>query len=269
MSGNPNQKIIVLCDFSERMKEVIVHGVRMASMLNKELCLTGIWKSATEKATVQEKLIRATHAVKQSAPELRVSNLVIKHSLYDNIEKLAMSYDAVLVVLHKADLKPGLKAFRESSIAFLFVSGDLPEYLGYKNVLVPMDYRKASKDTALWASFLGRLNCSMVQVVYARESDKEQASVVKKQLQFYQKFLSNLKVSHQMIAGKSSSWSICSETIARAGELRGDVMLFAGSASITLLDLMVGLPEKRIIRKAGHLPILIVNPRKEICMVCD
>ncbi|HET6558985.1 MAG TPA: hypothetical protein VFG54_16815 [Prolixibacteraceae bacterium] len=251
------------------MKEVIVHGVRIASLLNRELCLTGIWHSATEKTVVQEKLIKATHAIKHSAPELRVSNLVIKGSLYENIEKLAMNYDAVLVILHKADLKSGLKAFRESSIAFLFVSGDSPEYLSYKNVLVPMDYRKASKDTALWASFLGRLNRSVIQVVYAHETDKEQAATVTKNLNFYKKFLTNLNVSHHMVAGKASSWRICSEVIASAGEMKGDVMLFAGSASISLLDLMVGLPEKRIIRKSGPLPILIVNPRKEICMVCE
>lgn len=269
MAGNSEQKIIVLCDFSHRMKEVIVHGVRLAAILNKELCLTGTWGTAFQKATVQEKLIKACQAIKHHAADLRVSNLLIKNSLYENIEKLVMDFDAVLIVLHKDDLKSGLKAFRESSIAFLFVQGDSPSYLNYKNVLVPMDYRKASKDTALWASFLGRLNRSQVQIVYAHEKDREQAAIVMKNLSFYKKFLTNLKVVHRLVAGKSSSWGICSETIANAPELKGDVMVFAGSASISLLDLMIGLPEKRIIRKAGDLPILIVNPRKEICMVCE
>ncbi|HLN71704.1 MAG: hypothetical protein ACM3O8_05370 [Methylococcaceae bacterium] len=269
MSGNTEQKIVVICDFSERMKEVIVHGIRIAQVLNKELCLTACWHRKEQKPVIQDQLIRATESIRKSFPELRISSLLIKNSLNDNIDKLAWEYDAVLVILHKAMLKPALKALRESSIAFLFVQGDSPDFLAYKNVLVPVDYRKATKDTALWSSFLGRFNRSQVQMVYALETDKEQASLIQKNLGFLRKFLSNLKVSHQAVAGKTSSWGICRETVSRAHELKGDVMVMAGSASISLLDLLIGLPEKKIIQKAGDLPVLIINPRKEICMMCD
>lgn len=269
MANISEQKIVVICDFSERMKEVILHGVRLAGILNKEVCLTAIWKNKEQKALIQEKLINATQAIKANAPQMRVSSLLIKNSLLDNLGKLTWDYDAVLIVLHQAEIKSGLKAFRESSIAFLFVKGDSPEFLNYKNVLVPLDCRKASKETALWASFFGRFNHSLVQVIYARETDKEQAGLLMKNLNFFKKFLSNLNVSHQVIAGKSSSWGICSETIANARVLKGDVMVFSGSAYISMIDLLIGLPEKRIIQKAGDLPILIINPRKEICVMCD
>lgn len=269
MSGNTEQKIVVICDFLEYMKEVIVHGIRMAQVLNKELCLTASWHRKEQKAVIQNQLIRATESIRKNFPELRISSLLIKNSLNDNIDKLAWEYDAILVVLHKVMLKPALKALRESSIAFLFVQGDSPDFLAYKNVLVPVDFRKATKDTALWASFLGRFNRSQIQMVYALETDREQASLIQKNLGFLQKFLSNLKVSHQAVAGTSSSWGICRETVSRAHELKGDVMVLAGSASISLLDLLIGLPENKIIRRAGDLPVLIINPRKEICMMCD
>ena len=269
MSNISEQKIVVICDFSERMKEVIVHGIRLAGILNKELCLTAIWKTKDQRVHIQEKLINATQVIKKNVPQMTVSSLLIKDSLRDNMEKLTWDYDAVLIVLHQADLKLGLKAFRESSIAFLFVKGDSPEFLGYKNVLVPLDYRKASKETALWASFFGRFNRSKVQVVYAYETDKEQAGNLMKNLNFIKKFLSNLNVAHQEVAGKSSSWGICNETMTNARKLKGDVMVFSGSAYVSMIDLLIGLPEKRIIRKAGDLPILIINPRKEICVMCD
>lgn len=269
MSNISEQKIVVLCDFSERMKEVIVHGVSLASILNKELCLTAIYKNKDQKIVLQEKLIKATQAIKQNVPKLRVSSLLLKNSLRDNMEKLAWDYDAVLVVLHQMDIKFGLNAFRESSIAFVFVKGDSPNFLTYKNVLVPLDYRKASKETALWASFFGRFNRSQVQVIYACETDKDHTVSLMKNLNFIKKFLSNLNVACQVIAGKSSSWGICNETLTNAIKLKGDVMVFAGSAYVSMIDLLIGLPEKRIIQKAGELPILIINPRKEICVMCD
>jgi hypothetical protein len=269
MANLKEQKVVVICDFSERMKEVVVHGVRLADILKKELCLTAIWKNKEQKAQLQEKLINATQTIKQNVPDMRISSLLIKNSLLENLDKLTWDYDAVLIVLHQLDVKLGLKAFRESSIAFVFVNGDAPESLNYKNVLIPLDYRKASKETALWASFFGRFNHSLVQVVYAHETNKEDAANLMKNLNFLQKFLSNLNVAHQLIAGKSSSWGICNETIANASKLNGDVMVFAGSNNVSLIDLLIGLPEKRIIRKAGNLPVLIINPRKEICVMCD
>ena len=260
---------MVICDFSERMKDVVVHGARMADVLRKELCLTAIWKDKTQKIQLQEKLIQTSVSLKTSLPNMKISWLLLQKSMHNNMQKLVDDYNAVLVVLHQADISWALKAFRLSSIAFLFVNGETPRFLSYKNILVPVDFRKASKETSLWASYFGRFNRSQVQLIYAHETDKDQAYKLMRNLNFFQKFLSSLNVRHHEIAGKSSSWGICNETLARADEWKGDVLIFSGSTAISLIDLLIGLPEKKIIRKAGNLPILMINPRKDICVLCD
>jgi hypothetical protein len=269
MTQISDQKIIVVCDFSEQMNEVIVHGARMADLLRKELCLFGLWKNKTQKSEIQEKLSGICRSLKNRLPELQISNLILKNSLSDNIVKLVDEYNAVLVVLHQSEVTSSLKAFRESSIAFLYVSGSSPEYLQYKNVLVPVDYRKASKETSLWASYFGRFNRSQIQVIYARETNRDDEALLMRNVRFFEKFLSSLNVRHHLVAGKSSSWGICRETLDRASEWAGDVMIFSGSSSITLIDLLIGLPERRIVKNAGGLPVLLINPRKDICMLCD
>lgn len=264
-----DQKIIVLCDFSRQMNEVIVHGARMADMLRKELCLFGLWKNKSQKTEVQEKLIELSRNLKRQLPQLQISNLILKNTLETNIAKLVDDYNAVLLVLHQSLIGATLKAFRESSIAFLYVSGNSPEYLQYKNVLVPVDYRKASKETSLWASYFGRFNKALIQVIYARETNRDDESRLMKNVGFFDKFLNSLHVRHQLVAGKSSSWGICKEALNRSAEWKGDLMIFSGSSSITLLDLLIGLPEKRIVQQAGNLPVMLINPRKDICMMCD
>ena len=134
MSNSSDQKIVVICDFSERMKEVIVHGIRMAGVLRKELCLTAIWKDKAQKNQLQEKLIQTSKSLKGNLPDMEISWLLLQKSLHDNMQKLVDDYEAVLVVLHQADITWALKAFRESSIAFLFVNGEVPHFLSYKNV---------------------------------------------------------------------------------------------------------------------------------------
>jgi hypothetical protein len=88
-------------------------------------------------------------------------------------------------------------------------------------------------------------------------------------LNFIQKFLSSLQIKHESVQGKSSSWGIFKETLTNASKWHGDVMIFAGSTYISLIDLIIGLPEEKIIRKAGNLPILIINPLRETCILCD
>ena len=83
------------------------------------------------------------------------------------------------------------------------------------------------------------------------------------------KFLSSLNVSCRFIPGKTNSWGIFNETLNNIREWNGDVMVFAGSTNISLIDLIIGLPEEKIIRKAGTLPILIINPLRDTCILCD
>ena len=269
MSNSSGQKIIVICDFSERMKEVIVHGVRMAGVLRKELCLAAIWKDKVQKNQLEEKLMQTSKSLKANLPDMEISWLLIQKSLQENMQKLVDDYEAVLVVLHQLDINWALKAFRESSIAFLFVNGEIPRFLSYKNVLVPIDFRKASKETSLWTSYFGRFNKSQVQLIYAHETESDQADKLVRNLNFFKKFLSSMNVRHHEVAGKSSSWGICNEALACADDLNGDVLIFSGSSAISLIDLLIGLPEKKIIKKAGNLPVLMINPRKDICVLCD
>ena len=269
MTNISEQKVVVVCDFSERMKDVIVHGIRLADILKKELCLVSVWKDKAQKSRIQEKVTQTIRSLKSNLPNMQISSLLLQNSLRDNMQKLAEEYNAVLLVLHQADIKPGLKAFRESRIAFLFVNGNSPQFLKYTNVIVPVDYRKASKESVLWPSYLGRFNHSQVHLVYAHETDPEQAGKLKNNLNFIKRFLTSLKVTHQFIAGKTTSWGIFNETLINAPSWNGDVMVFAGSINISLIDLIVGLPEEKIIRKAGDLPILIINPQKDNCVLCD
>lgn len=269
MSNFSEQKIVAICDFSDQMIEVIVHAARVADILKKELCLCSVWTNRNEKKQIQDKIIEVTHEIKSKLKSLQISNLVIGRSLVSNIDKLAEDFNAILIVLHQKTVNKSLKAFRASSIAFLFVNGSSTDYLQYKSILVPVDYRKASKETALWASYFGRFNSSSVKLVYANETDINQSLKLKSNLNFIKRFLSSLKVTHSLIAGKTTSWGIFNETLNNTKNCDGDVLILAGSTFISFIDVIIGLPEAKIIKKAGEIPVLIINPRKDMYVLCD
>lgn len=269
MAGKSDQKIAVICDFTDRMSEVIVHGARLASILNKELCLVSFWKTQKQRAEVHGKMSALTKSLAPNLHGLDVSSLLLEKTLSANIQKLAGVYNAILIVDHQANIAPALKAFRESTIGFLFVNGKSPDFLGYRNVLLPVDFRNASKETAIWASYLGRFNHSTVHINFAHDSNKFESAAVRSNVESMQRLFRNLKVACDTTEGKSGSWGICGETLNNAASWNGDVLIFAGSTYISMLDRMIGLPEQKIVRRAGNLPVLIINPTREGCVLCD
>lgn len=269
MAGKSDQKIGVICDFTDRMSEVIIHGARLAGILSKELCLVAFWKTQRQKAEVHRKMSAITRNLAPQLHGLAVSSLLLEKTLRANIRKLAGVYNAILVVDHQANISLALKAFRESTIGFLFVNGKSPEFLGYRNVLLPVDFRKASKEAALWASYLGRFNHAKVHISFAHETSQGEALAVKSNVTSMQRLFQNLKVANDATEGKSGSWGICGETLNNSAYWNGDVLIFAGSTYISMLDRIIGLPEQKIVRRAGNLPVLIINPTREGCVLCD
>jgi len=194
--ANSDQKVVVFCDFSETMKDVIVHGVRMADILKREVCLLAFWKDKNQKDLLHEQLQRTSVKLKSNLPNQVISILLLEGNLRKNIDKLVSSYNAVLIVMHQSQVKHGLKAFRESTIAFLFVNGSSPEFLQYKSILLPVDCRKASKEASLWPSYLGRFNQSMVYLISANDTDADQLHTLKTNLRFKQKFFNNCNLRY-------------------------------------------------------------------------
>ena len=269
MKNISEQKVTVLCDFSESMNGIILHGIFLAGFLGKELCLFSITeKEGSSKEELHDRLGEIARIIKRQSAHLVVSTLVLKGTLEKQVERLADKYDSILLVLNKNKLSEKLKALHESVIPFLFVEGKNTDLISYKNVLLPVDFRKEMKDVSLWASYFGRFNKAVIQVIGAREENIENRKKVKKNILFIRKLLKKLEVLHIITEGNTNSWKIQTEVMERV-EGKGDVIIILGSKYITPVDLLIGLPEKKIVRKAGKLPVLCVNPSKDMNILCD
>jgi hypothetical protein len=270
MKNISEQKVTVLCDFSPSMNGTILHGIFIAGFLKKELCLFSLaGGKGTGKAELSEKLREIALAIQSKNSQMDISCLVLKGTLEENTERLADKYDSVILIMNKVQLRTKLKALKESTVPFLFIDGKVTDLISYKQVVLPVDYRKEMKETSLWASYLGRFNNAGVIITGAREQDQGNREKVRKNLLFIRKFLKKLQVGHIIQEGRSNSWKIQFEALKNAHGGKGDILIILGSKYITLLDLLIGLPEKKIIQKAGPLPVLCINPSKDMNILCD
>jgi len=83
------------------------------------------------------------------------------------------------------------------------------------------------------------------------------------------KLFGKFKIEYKFFRGTKSSMQNSFEALELALSSKSDLLVILGSSVITPLDLLIGLPEKKIINRAGNLPVLVINSRKDNYILCD
>ena len=260
---------MVYCDFSESMNDAIVHGVRIASIFRKELCLFHplLEKKKGYKLEAQKRLSNIIHKLKKDLPPIPISSLTLKGNLANCIDRIAEQYDGIMLILTSEKIKTKLAALQQSQIPFLFVKGS--NYLDYKKVLFPVDFRKVMKDSSLWASYFGRFNQAEIMVIGSTEKDKDNARKTAKNLKFIEKLLYKLNLNVGFKTTAKNSFGLPFEALNQCKENQHDLLIIPSSKNISLIDLIIGLPEAKIIKKADQLSVLCINPKRDMYILCD
>jgi len=262
---------MVYCDFSESMNDAIVHGLRISQIFKKELCLFHPYPNGEKesKMDAQRGLGIIIRRLKEDFPSVSISSLTLKGNLQQTINRVAEEYDGIMLILTSENLKKKIQALPYAQIPFLFVKGSHAEYLQYNRLMLPVDYRKVMKDTSLWASYFGRFNQSSIEVYCANEKNGENSSMVKKNRKFIEQLLFKLEVNVSFQEASKASFGLPFDALNRCKQNDFNLMIIPSSQHISLLDLLVGLPETKIINQAGHMPVLCINPKRDMYILCD
>ncbi len=271
MTEKKEQKIIVLLSLLPSDKTLILNGIKIASIFKKELCLcfNHSKKQKNERSRMKTILADYTNPIKNELPNIKVSTLLLNEHVKDLPEKLSDDLEGIFLITGKSSFKKYFSAVTESPIPFLFVDEKLETIPEYKSLVLPVDLRKENSDSALWSSYFGRFNNAVIVVVAANDKNKEYKSQVAKNVVLSKKLFQKFKLQHKVYKGQKSSLGVVGEALDLALSSEMDLIVILGSSTITPLDLLVGLPEKKLMRRSGKLPVLIINPRKDNYILCD
>ena len=271
MPERKEQKIVVLLSLTPSDKQKIFTGVKIAGIFKKELCLAFNY-SKNEKNKLEEirqKINGYTVPIKEQLPTLPVSSIIFSCPKKDIPEMLSDDYEGIFIILAKNEFVTHKSMLPETPIPILFVPEETEEIPGYRNVVLPVDLRKENSDTALWTSYFGRFNQSGIVVVAANDKGKDAKNQVAKNVVLTQKLFEKFTICYKVFKGQKSSFGNAFEALELAKKSNADLLVVLGSSVITPADYLIGLPENKIIKKSGRLPVLFVNPRKDNYILCD
>lgn len=271
MAEKKHQKIVVLLSLNSTDKNLILNGIRLATIFRKELCLcyNHSKKEKQKKDEFRDKLTAYLAPVKTELPGLPISTLLLSENLTDLPEKLADDYEGILVISGTSEFSKYSKSVAESSIPFLFVHEKEEKLSEFKRLILPIDLRKENSDSALWCSYFGRFNSAGIVVVAANDKGKDEQKQVTVNVALSKKLFQKFKIEHKIFRGTKSSLNNSFEALELALSSQCDLLVILGSSVVTPIDLLIGLPERKIISRAGSLPVLIINSQKDNYILCD
>lgn len=207
-----NQYILVNADFSTTGTIVILHGIKLSIILNKNLYLLNICNKNIEKHKDKLKIIsqnihdeyniKVVYDVIFGKPEKLNEIKSIASGLQKNVDPL------LIIIGINNNIKGLLKLIKISKTPIITAQERSPSKNFYENVIVPMDFSKETKEKLLWAIYFGKNIGSSIHFLFAKEEDEYLHQKSEDNLMFTKKTLSNypeIKYEiHKVNRGKKS-----------------------------------------------------------------
>jgi len=263
------QKIVVFMRLDEWDSNLILYGVRLASAFGKELCLFHQVTGAYAPQMIDEKLKRYRQLLYNDLPHLPVSLLVTNFRRGRLASQLADEQEAIMLVAGSSEFKTLAGALQDSPIPFLFVNERENAHPDFTKIIFPVDLRRQNRDVLKWILYFGKYHHSEIVAIGANDKSDSNRKMVAGHLTSLKNMLVKYHIDHKIYRGSVNSLRIHNEGFDAACRMNAGMLVLLGSSAFTLLDLIIGLPEEKIIRKTQNLAVLVVNPKRETYLVCE
>ncbi len=206
----------------------------------------------------------------------------------DSYYLLAEETNTILVVIGVAEKKSGtfkngftplfttkraISFIRGSRVPVLVVGNKPPQSESYKNIVLPIDVDRQAKEKAMWASYFVRFYAKRnvkgtIHVVYNQHKEKIVARKVENNIEFVEKLYRNLEL-HYEIHPITDTLQIDQKSIELAPNFDATLSVIMMTKFYTLIDFLFGPKESQIIGKTDHFPILCINERDDLYVLCQ
>jgi nucleotide-binding universal stress UspA family protein len=279
---NTTKKIILVpVDFSEQSLVALHHAEVVTRAMGGELHMLhvmdepGVLSSlfsdkdldaATEK--VWTKMNELTS--KQNASGLQTHALVGKGKIYEEVVRVAELIGASFIIMgtNGADgLKKrfigsnALRVVRESRIPVISIKGS-PKHDGFKNIVLPLDLTKETREKVNKAIELSRQFGATVHVVsILLTNDEEVVSRLRLQLGQVEHFMSNanVKFTSELIQAPKNAGDLSEEVMKYAQSVNGDLIMIMTQQETDVTELFIGSAAQEIIN-SSEIPVCSIIP---------
>lgn len=267
--------------------QVISHSIFLSHMIKKGLILLHICPTKSH----ESQLLAAENSLKELQQKYQsqlhdITYCVLKGDSKKIINALPTMLGAVIVVMPvdaKASLKSPvnpnrvLRLFSECKIAYLTVQVPLTDIAIYNHILTTIDFKRESKEKLIWTSYFARFNKSQIHILYYDYKDEGLHQKWYNNMRFLHKFFSNLGLTFtpQIIPSNRSTFTDINAIKELEEQKEKDItqplgiLLSVTTQERDAIEWILGTQEQRSIKNSLKLPVLYLNPREDLYVLCD
>jgi len=279
MKDTKVQNILVYTDFTEVGEKSLQWAIFLAKKFKRNLHIIHVINENTYSYfSKSDTHFEVKEALSEICKTIKAEHNIICDFLVDEgctctiINSTAEKLDAFLIILGthgKNDPQflsghAAVKIIRKARIPYFVVQKNSPVPDGSKNIVIPLNTMKEMKEKTGWVTYFAKNIKTAIDIVFYENADERITNNIKFCTQFFDKFdlvynKHGLKLSHNSIDSKAV------KIAAEEGSLCATILT---TKDETIIHRIFGFPETKIVSNSFGVPILCINPKKDLYIPC-
>ena len=258
--------ILVTWDFTEKSCFAFEHGLKTAKTIHHEVALVHIVKKESE---IKQAETDIQKYISEKYPDIsKEPTIIVKEgTIFSTISEIANEIDARMVIMGTHGIKGmqkflgswALKVIANSKVPFVVVQ-DSPGEQVYKNIVLPINFRKENKESINWAHYFSIHFGTNFRILKAKHTDSRFIKGIESNMYFINKYFKAKGISFT-VEQANGEIDFAKEVIEYAGQIKANAIMVMTTKDIGFADYVLGAHEQYIIANSEKIPVICINPR--------
>lgn len=264
------KKILVPTDFTKVADCAMNHAALMAMRMGAEVNILHIVSRPAELEEARLKVKLEVERARRWNDRVVVKPQVRVGSVYEEIGNTASEIGAELIIMGTHGMR-GMQFITGSRALRVITNGQVPFIVvqernirekGYRNIVVPMDLQRETRQKVALVAEIAQYFDSKVHVITPREGDEFLHRQLENNIRFAEQYFGERNVEIEAtIAGVDSS-NFVDAVVRYAMQVDADLITIMNLARGNIFGVL-GVPyEQEIITNEAMIPVMLLNPRE-------
>lgn len=272
--------IIAIADDSEYGLSALRYGGILAAVFKSSLTVITDFSfassskagSSVTKSVNHEFLLLGNQFIAQGIETILVSDPFTPENIYTYANDTNTIMFVIGVQKKGEDclfsLKKARRFIKPSRLPVMTVGKKLPAADIFRHVLLPLDIDRQHKEKTLWAGYFSRFYQAKVHVLSGKYKDQFLKKKVKDNIDFTEKLYKNLEIDYESHQLDREIDDIDRFSLAYASLVNASLTVIMMTSYYTVIDYLFGPKENDIIANDVDLPVLCINERDDLYVLC-
>jgi len=258
-------KILVPIDFTPVTENALHYAIQLSPC--KKVVLFHVVNAAKEVASAEAKL---QTLIAKYTPQFKgeLTLLVNIGNIFDNIGEAAIAEKSDLIVMGTHGVKglqhivgsKAMKVITNSQTPYIVVQNK--PYTEIKNILVPVDFTRESKQILPFLISLAKVfNANLQLIRQSNSKDEFIKNKIDNNLSYFKSVLESDGIKYVITENEFSYDSRYKGILKEAVTLNSDLIVTAIDPAMDVANYIMGVEEQKIVANEAQIPVLCINIR--------